>query len=305
LDALVQATLKEVAVVKVREMQVARDDAEETARAANVDDNTIALAVKAAEDAAEQKAYLPFFSDVWPKGVKTLLRTQNTNIEVFAEHQARKMLWEEYTRFIDAALVHASVVDNPGHYDHRYFFVSTNSVAHYLSGHVAGAAANNLFLKSKEHFLKEAKKLLRSGGAVNPSVRGFLVEHVMLAAVACRGLPVWMTSEGKKRGRGTDPPLLVQERVIMIPDAVRYFGSPTDYLSSQDHPIVLWVPLQWNYMGIDAVLRIQPLEDLKEAKVREIRNTARSDRRAQLTPFLSRVNELFVCARNHGRNILP
>ena len=267
LHAVVAATRIAKADVKQRVIETARKDAEETAAENGGDQKDIEQAGQDAAEAAAQLDYKPMFTDVWPNAALETMRDQRNNISDFSSGIQCNPLqrWNDYTKFIDAALVGGTVppIGVRDLYDHRYFFVSPQNRAHCLSGNIAEAAAQDLTSKSSGHFLTRARDQLHLAAQANPSIQGFLVEQVVIAAINKFGLEV---SLPHSNGKGKKP--AVNKKVLIVPQELRTFSTPTDYAIEHQAEIVLWVPNKFNYTAVDAVLRIRPLlQDDKKPKV--------------------------------------
>jgi hypothetical protein len=269
LHALIAATTDAAPACKLAVVHAAVEEAKAAAKAAGGDER------KAGEDAeqvASAGSYKPLFQEVWPGAIHHELHSQVKNITNFSEGIVRTGRWDSYAEFIDAALVGATAIHlgHQGLYDHRYFYVGKSGAAHCVCGHVAECAALDLTRKSQEHFLNHARDRLLLGKALgNPSVRGFLIEHVMIAAINKNGLDVHMlhmpaASRGAAAGAAPVPVDAVEH---VVPKALKHFTSPEDYATGQQEDVVLWVPYLFNYTGVDAVLRIKPPAPHEKPKV--------------------------------------
>ena len=253
LHAVLAATEAARERVKLSVMETAKEDARETAKAGGADEKDADLAADNAEAAASEQDYTPLFTDVWPEAVRETLERQHKNIAVFSDRMLQSQQWSSYSAFIDAALVGAQAVllALPTVYDHRYFYVHEEGYARCVCGNVAQAAAMDLTKKSKEHFLVNAGREVRLAlRTKNPSIFGFMVEHVMIAAINKYGLEVMIED-------AVDSPSA--SAVHIMPKSMREFSKPDDYISdNSQEQVVLWVPLRFNYTGVDAVIRIRP-----------------------------------------------
>ncbi len=144
--------------------------------------------------------------------------------------------------FMVTAICRAPHIDMPSYYDARYFCVM-DGIARTVGQYVSRCAASVIEAHSRLDLFREGMWInsIRDHRG-NPSVQGFLVEKAALSYL----------STCEVVARVLRRPELRHERV-----AVRTFQRDTEASSlTSSHVVTLYIPEEFNYKAVDAVLRI-------------------------------------------------
>lgn len=166
---------------------------------------------------------------------------RNLQCFVSALDEQRYPSRKDVLEFMASAVCRGRVVDAPKLYDARYFCV-LNGVAHTIGQYVSCCVARLIETHHRMELFRDRRWLTTiQEHRANPSVLGFLVEK---AAIGC-------LSDIQVVARLLRRPDLLSERV-----EVRTFGRGTESSSLGKGVVTLYIPTEFNYKAVDAVLRI-------------------------------------------------